>query len=113
MRKILAVTPVIVLWIACALCSEAQSISAGSGTVRGSVQDPSGAAIPGATVQIQNPISHYSKSVSTDAQGNFEVDNIPYNNYHASATSAGFEGKEQDLSVHSPVPVELKFTLSI
>src|SRR5580700_10904267 len=95
----------IALLLTCAALSNAQSISAGSGTVRGSVQDPSGAAIPGAIVQIQNPISHYTKSISTDAQGNFEVNNIPYNNYHASATSAGFQGSEQDLSVHSPVPV--------
>src|SRR5580658_537040 len=114
MRRLFSVTPACVaLLVSCAVCAYAQSVSAGSGTVRGSVQDPSGAAIPGATVQIQNPISHYSKSVSTDAQGSFEIDNIPYNNYHASATSAGFEGKDQDLSVHSPVPVEVKFTLPI
>jgi hypothetical protein len=114
MRKLLAVTVAsAALWLSCAVCGHAQSISAGSGTVRGSVQDQSGAAIPGAAVQIQNPVSHFTKSTSTDAQGNFEFDNIPYNNYHASATSAGFEGGEQDLSVHSPVPVEAKFQLKI
>ena len=56
-------------------------------TRTGSVLDPSGAAIIGATVEIQNPVSHYQQSVLTNAQGNFEFDNIPYNNYHASATS--------------------------
>jgi hypothetical protein len=114
MRNSLAVTTAcLALWLSCAVLGYAQSISAGSGTVRGSVLDQSGSAIPGAAVQIQNPVSHYSRSTSTDAQGNFEFDNIPYNNYHASATSSGFEGSEQDLSVHSPVPVEAKFALKI
>ncbi len=64
-------------------------------------------------MQIQNPVSHYNRSAQTDAQGNFEFDNIPYNNYHASATSPGFDGSEQDVNVRSPVPVELTFTLKI
>src|SRR6202161_3707402 len=114
MRKPLAVTAAcVVLCLNCAVCGYAQSVSAGSGTVRGSVQDQSGAAIPGASVQIQNPVSHYSRSTSTDAQGNFEFDNIPYNNYHASATSGGFEGSEQDLSVHLAGPAAAEVTIKI
>jgi hypothetical protein len=91
----------------------AQSTSANSGTVRGSVLDPSGAAIPGATVEIQNPVSHYTQSVSSDSQGKFEFDNIPYNNYHATALSKGFQTAEQDLDVRSPVPIDMKFSLKI
>ncbi len=41
----------------------------------------------------------------TDDQGKFEFDNVPYNNYHASATAPGFEGSEQDLNVRSPLPL--------
>ena len=69
----------------------AQSNSANAGTIRGSVLDPSGAAIKGATVQVQNPVSHYNQAVQTDSQGKFEFDNIPYNNYHCSALMTGFE----------------------
>jgi hypothetical protein len=63
----------------------AQSSSGTSGTVRGSVLDPSGAAIKGASVEIQNPVAHYRRSTITDGQGTFEFDNIPYNPYHISA----------------------------
>ena len=77
-------------------------VSAGSGTVRGSVIDPSGAVIPGATVEIQNPVSRYDRNTRTDAQGNFEFDNVPYNHYHLSAAAAGFQGDEQDVNVRSP-----------
>jgi hypothetical protein len=98
---------------ACAASSYAQSTSANSGTVRGSVLDPSGAAIPNATVEIQNPVSHYDQSVKTDAQGKFEVDNIPFNNYHSTALTKGFQTEEQDIDVRSPLPVEVKFILKI
>ncbi len=91
----------------------AQSVSAGSGTLRGNVLDPSGSAIPGATVEIQNPVSRYDKSTKTDAQGMFGFDNVPYNNYHLSASSAGFQGSEQDINVRSPLPLEVKITLVI
>ena len=75
--------------------------------------DPSGAVIKGATVEIQNPVSRYDRSAKTDAQGNFEFDNVPYNNYHLSATATGFQGGEQDVNVRSPLPVEVKFALKI
>jgi hypothetical protein len=91
----------------------AQSTSGNSGTVRGVVVDPSAAAIPNATVEIQNPVSHYDKTAQTDALGRFEFANVPFNNYHVSASATGFQGSEQDVSVHSPLPVELKIAVEI
>ena len=70
-------------------CAFAQNLS--SGTLRGSVLDPSGAAVKGATVEIQNPVSGYSRTVQTDDQGNFEFPSVPFNPYHLSITAAGFE----------------------
>jgi hypothetical protein len=92
-----------------ALSMRAQS----AGTIRGSVLDPSGAAIKGATVQIQNPVSHYSQSTKTDGQGNFVFANIPYNPYHVSTATPGFAGAEQDVDVRSAIPTELKISLAI
>ena len=84
-----------------------------TGAIRGSILDPSGAAIKGATVQIQNPVSRYSQSVKTDNQGNFEFANIPYNPYHISAVAPGFESAEQDADVRSAITLDLKFSLKI
>ncbi len=84
-----------------------------AGTIRGSVLDPSGAVIKGATVRIQNPVSRYDKSVETDASGNFEYDNVPYNPYHVSAVATGFQGADQDVDLRSPIPFEVKFSLKI
>ena len=57
----------------------------GSGTVRGTVLDPSGAVIKGATVEIHNPVSQYDQTAQTDSEGRFEFDNVPLNNYHLAA----------------------------
>jgi len=101
------------LLVGSAAMSFAQSSSASSGTVRGTVLDPSGAAVVGAVVQIQNPVSQYTRSVPSDSQGKFEFDNIPYNNYHCTAVAKGFQSAEHDPDVRSPIPLELKFSLKI
>ena len=91
----------------------AQSGSGSSGTVRGSVLDPSGAAIVSANVQIRNPVSGYNRSAVTDTQGRFQFDNLQFNPYHVSVTAPGFQPTEQDADVKSPIPVELKFEMKI
>src|ERR1700758_4655847 len=65
-----------------------QSIS--SGTVTGTVADPTGAVVPGATVQIQNPITGYQQTTTTDPQGTFRLNNVPFNNYRLTAAKMGF-----------------------
>lgn len=84
-----------------------------SGTIRGTVLDPSGAAVKGATVEIQNPVTGYSRTAQTDDQGNFEFTNVPYNPYHLSVTAAGFGTTQEDVDVRTPVPIELKVSAKI
>ena len=81
--------------------------------VRGSVNDPSGAVIAGATVEIQNPVSHYTQQTKTDELGNFQFANVPYNNYHVTASATGFSSASQDTDVRSSVPVQIKFGLQL
>ena len=84
-----------------------------TGTITGTVLDPSGAAIAGATVEIQNPVSHFDRMTMTDAQGKFEFDNVPYNNYHSTAAAQGFQAGTQDVDVRSQIPLAVKYTLQI
>src|ERR1022692_1003041 len=91
----------------------AQSSSGTSGTVRGWVLDPSGAAIPGAMVDIQNPVSHYSRNTVTDSQGKFEFDNVPFSPYRVSGKAPSFQAGGQDVDLRSPIPVEIKISLQI
>ena len=103
----------LLLNFAAPIATYAQSSGGNAGTVRGSVLDPSGAAIAGATVQIENPVSHYDQSAMTDSQGNFQFANIPFNNYHVFAKASGFQSSSQDLDVRSPLPLDLKLSLKI
>lgn len=89
-----------------------QSVT-GSGEVRGTVVDPSNAAVPGAAVQITNPVTDYTRFVITDAQGRFAFVNVPFNNYHLSADAHGFQQSSRDVDIRSPVPVEVLVGLQL
>jgi len=110
MQKILAVTLLALFLLPWS--SLGQSLG-NAGTARGVVLDPSGAAIEGAVVEIQNPVSHYDRQTPTDAQGRFEFDNLPYNNYHLTVTRPGFASNAQDLNIRSAVALDLKINLAL
>src|ERR1700737_4705892 len=84
-----------------------------SGIVAGTVTDPAGAVVPGATVSVQNPVSGYSRTMVTDAAGRFQFPNLPLNSYHFTATAAGFGSVAQDANVSSPIPMNLKIALKL
>ena len=92
----------------------ASAQNAGNSTsVTGTVADPSGAVIPGATVTIHNPVSGFERTVTTDASGNFSFANVPFNPYHLSVTATGFAAYAQDIDVRSSVPISLKISLQL
>lgn len=84
-----------------------------SGSIQGTVLDPSGAAVVGAVVDIYNPVSGYSNSAVTDSSGRFEFSNVPFNPYHLSVVAQGFEMAQQDVEVRSGIPVEVKISVRI
>ena len=84
-----------------------------SGTLQGAVFDPSGGIVAGATVQMNNPVSGYTRQATTDEAGQFRFNNIPFNPYHLSVTAPGFQPTQQDVNVRASVPIDLKLTLQI
>jgi hypothetical protein len=84
-----------------------------SSSIEGSVADPSGAVVTGATVEIQNPVSGYTRNAVTDGSGNFSFSNVPYNPYHMTVISKNFAPYTQDVDVRSAVPVTLKISLQL
>ena len=109
MKRTLAVCAVGLLALAVGVHAQ----SGNSGTVHGSVLDSSGAAIKGAAVAIQNPVSHYSQNAATDDQGRFQFSNVPFNNYHLTVTAPSFQTGEQDLALRTSVPAEVTMTLQV
>lgn len=86
---------------------------AGAGTVAGTVVDASGAVIPGAMVQINNPVSALKRTTKTDAAGRFTFTNVPYNHYHLAASQAGFATIAQDVELRSSIVAQVTFTLPV
>ncbi len=84
-----------------------------SGSIQGTVTDPTGAIVVGAKVKIEDPISGYSRTTTTDGSGNFSFFNVPYNPYHMTVTSGGFAPYVQDVDVRSAVPVTPKVALQL
>ena len=89
----------------------AQSVA--SGTVEGSVVDPTGAVVTGAMVQIRNPISRYQQTTTTDSTGAVRFTNLPFNPYHLEVTQPGFGVAAQDVSVRTAVPLTVKISLAV
>jgi hypothetical protein len=81
--------------------------------VTGTVVDPSGAVVANATVTIRNPVSAFERTTTTDESGNFAIPNVPFNPYHLTVTSTGFNPYAQDIVVRSAVPVSLSLTLKV
>ncbi len=85
----------------------------GSSSLNGTVTDPSGAVVPGATVEIHNPVSQFDRSVTTDNAGSFSISNVPFNHYHLTVSAAGFAPYVEDVDVKSAVPLILKIAVQI
>jgi hypothetical protein len=94
-------------------CAAAFAQSINSGTVTGTVKDPSGAVIANATVQLRSPVTGYQQSAETDVNGSFRFSNVPQNTYQLIVTAAGFTEKTQTVEVHSSVPLALNVVLEI
>src|ERR1700745_2554365 len=84
-----------------------------SGSVSGTVTDPTGAIVPGATVEIYNPVSKYQRTAATDKAGHFQFPNLPFNEYHLTVTMTGFSNTSQDVDVASVVPVTENIALKV
>lgn len=89
----------------------AQSIS--SGTVTGSVLDPSQMSIPKASVELRNQVTGYTQTTETDENGAFRFNNVPPQMYEIVVTASGFATRRQPLEVSNPVPINLTFTLQM
>ena len=84
-----------------------------SGSIEGTVKDPSGAAIPNAVVEISNPVSGFSRQTTTNSEGSFRITNVPFNPYHLAVTTGGFAPYSQDVDVRSTVPTSLQISLKL
>jgi hypothetical protein len=61
-----------------------------TGVIQGTVVDPSGAVVPGATVEAKNPDTNFSRTLTTDSNGRFVFLAMNPGNYNLSISAKGF-----------------------
>jgi TonB dependent receptor/Carboxypeptidase regulatory-like domain/TonB-dependent Receptor Plug Domain len=83
------------------------------GSVRGIVHDPHHRPVQGATVTIKAASSEWTKSVSTDANGEFRLIAVPLGDYVVSVINDGFAQTEQNVTVVSGSEPVLHFQLEV
>jgi hypothetical protein len=82
------------LLIFLALCPDASAQVTG-GTISGAVTDPSGAAIPGATVSILSRAKGETRTATSNDNGYYSVPNLTPGNYDVTVSLTGFKTAEQ------------------
>jgi len=60
------------------------------GTIIGHVDDASGGRVPGATIVVNAAESALQRTVTSDKNGDFRVDDLPAGNYRVTVTAQGF-----------------------
>jgi hypothetical protein len=88
-------------------------LAGNAGSITGTVMDGTGAIVPGATVKIENPVSGYARTATSDSSGHYQFTNLPLNPYHLSVSMTGFASYSQDVQVRSLVPVTVKINLAV
>src|SRR6185295_13878735 len=82
----------------------------GTSSIRGTVKDPQGNVVAGATVKLNSVSKSIARTTTTTGDGNFSFEAVPVSDYTIEVEAAGFKkGVITDVHalVSSPTPVEV------
>jgi hypothetical protein len=83
-----------------------------TGAIKGTVTDQTGAALAGARIVLDNPITGFQSEAATDVQGAFVFDNVTFDSYRLRAIATGFRSIVQTVSVRSNIPLAIDIKLA-
>jgi len=81
------------------------------GSIRGSIQDGTGAAITAATIRLRNVDTGIIQTASADSDGNFHFEAVIRGNYQATVSAKGFETEAQNFTLNVSQIQTLSFRL--
>src|SRR5437016_12708639 len=81
----------------CAISNNAQTVT--TGRVVGTVNDPGGAVVPGASVLLQNTAINSQATQQTNVVGQYTFPNVTPGNYRITVKKEGFRTVQQSLTV--------------
>src|SRR5271165_5382450 len=101
------------LLLAVFLCAGLVFAQGSTASLSGTVTDPTGAAVPGAELQLVNTNTNQVIKTNTDEKGEYAFSSIPGGNYRIQASKAGFKNAtiadiKMEVGVPASVPIKLE-----
>ncbi len=88
-----------IVFLMVSVCAKAE----GTGTVTGTVTDPTGAIIPGALIHLRS-VGDFKATATTDANGQYKLMNVPLGHFSLTVEVRGFTSLQYTGELKSPVP---------
>ena len=82
-----------------------------NGTLRGEVEDPSGARIAGASITVQSVASSLKRHVIANARGEFRIEGLLPGRYKVVVTATGFADATSDVGIAVSLVRDVSVTL--
>src|SRR5712692_3229066 len=109
-RQCLSISALLVLFLVTAVSLPAQIIT---GEITGTVTDPSGAAVPGATVTATCTSTNASRTIATGDSGSYVLSNLPPCSYKLSVSAQGFKTSLSSAEVAVGITIKKDFALQV
>ena len=84
-----------------------------SGNIQGDVRDPSGAAVAGAVVTLNNAATNVNQTTNTDTAGNYRFVSLAPGDYKVSVSASGFAPAAVTVTLLTSQTVEVPVKLSL
>lgn len=84
-----------------------------AGSISGTITDPNGAVVAGASVTLSNALTGYKRTVTSDSNGGYRFNDVPPNNYTLRVSANGFSSVAQAAVVRSTVPMTMPISLGL
>ena len=102
---------VLVIWL---MAASLTAQSSATGSLTGTVSDPSGGVLPGVTVRATNPATGLSQSTITSTAGDWTIASLPVGRYELSFELDGFKKlTRSDVLVEAVVTRQVPVTLEV
>jgi hypothetical protein len=90
------------------------AVSAG-GRIEGTVTDPKGAVVAGASITVSDPANNLTFNATSDAQGHYKVEGLPAGAYTVTVSARGFQEARHDnvkVSESATAAVDLRLEIA-
>jgi hypothetical protein len=103
-----------VVFLAVMLLASHAVAQTATGTIYGTVADPSGAVVPGAIVTVTNIHTNVARTAKSDASGNYTFPVLEPSDYKAMAAATGFKSQTQtNIRLDANQSVHVSFAMSV